>query len=77
MGKNVDEEKAGRDLHPRAHLQSRDVARRNTTKKAGPGEPLFGKIPKMSEVLRRGYKRRVSREWLGGILINVNFCNVI
>lgn len=31
----------------------------------------------MSEVLRRGYKGRVSREWLGGILINVNVCNVI
>lgn len=62
---------------PRAYLQRRDVAWRNTTKKAGPGEPLFGKIPEMNEVLRRGYKRRVSREWLGGILININVCSVI
>lgn len=46
-------------------------------KKAGSGEPLFGKIPKMNEVLRRDYKRRVSREWLGGILININVCHVI
>lgn len=50
---------------------------RNTPHKAGSGESRLGKVPKMNEVLRRGYKKRVSRERLGGILINISVCSVI
>lgn len=53
------------------------MARSNAPNKAGSGEPRLGKVPKMNEVLRRGYKMRVSRERLGGILINISVCNVI
>lgn len=53
------------------------MAWRSTPNKAGSGEPQPGKVPKMSEVLRRGYEARVSGEWLGGILININVCDVI
>lgn len=53
-----------------------NVAWRNTPNKAGSGETRLGKVPKLNEVLRRGYKTRVSSERLGGILINISVCNV-
>lgn len=53
------------------------MVRRKAPNKAGSGESRLGKVPKMNEVLRRGYKMRVSRERLGGILINISICDVI
>lgn len=77
-GKNGDGGKSRQSFAPQSSFTEQGRGEeKHHEKKAGPGEPLFGKIPKMNEVLRRGYERRVSREWLGGILIDINVRNVI